>query len=134
MPELETSRPNITALVQAFRDIRDNLTERRREFDEYERMAKDNMSKISMQLRDIADEIGVDSFKTPAGTAYRQIKESYRVGNWDSILEFMKETGNWQMLEKRVAKLATKEIHQQLGELPPGVEYNCEVEFIVRKS
>jgi hypothetical protein len=37
-------------------------------------------------------------------------------------------------LEKRIAKLATKEIYEETGQLPPGVEYEQEIDFVVRKS
>jgi hypothetical protein len=36
-------------------------------------------------------------------------------------------------LEKRVAKNATKEVHDATGHVPPGVEYVAEVEFDVRR-
>src|SRR5574337_1245676 len=91
------------------------------------------MEKISMWLRDKGDELGVDSFKTQYGTAYRSIKTSYRVGNWDEFVGWIRDTGNFQCLEKRVAKLATKEIHDESGVVPPGVEYSAEVEFDVRR-
>lgn len=125
---------NINDLVQEYRDIRDNLDAARHEYQDKEKMAKGRMAEISMRLREISDQLGVDSFRTPSGTAYRTTKESFRVGNWDDILKYIRETDNWQMLEKRIAKLATKEIYQTDGVLPPGVEYEAEVEFVVRKS
>lgn len=125
---------NIEAIVTEFRDIRDSLDSARKEFKRLEKESKERMAELAMQLREIADEMGVDSFRTSAGTAYRVTSESFRVGNWTEVLEFIKATDNWQMLEKRIAKLATKEVYDSSGELPPGVEYEVEIDFVVRKS
>lgn len=95
----------------------------------------EELDKISMWLRDKADELGVDSFKTGLGTAFRSIKTSYRVeaGGWDSFTNWVKENDRFDCLEKRVAKLAVKEFHDESGNVPPGVAYVAEVEFDVRR-
>jgi len=113
--------------------IRDDLDSHRKEFKAYEADAKSRIDELSMWLRDKADDLGVDSFKTRSGTAYRAVKTSYRSGNWDEFLEWVKRTDNFQCLEKRVAKNATKEIHEDTGEVPPGVDYLAEVEIQVRR-
>lgn len=125
---------DIESLVSEFRDIRDALSIKRKEYTEYETAAKDRMDQITMILREVADYLGLNALPTKSGTAYRTIKKNYRVGSWDSILNFIKETGNWQMLEKRIGKLATQEIHDLTGEIPPGVDFSQEVEFVVRKN
>ena len=129
--KLPTLRVN--DLIQLYRTKRDELSEYRKEFQQREANVKDLLSRISMALRDIADELGVDSFNTPYGTAYRNVKTYYRVGDWDAVLDFIQHTGNWHMLEKRIAKNATREIHNDLGNVPPGIEYSTEIEFAIRK-
>ena len=90
------------------------------------------LDSISMWLRDKADQIGVDSFVSKKyGTAYRNIKKSYRVSDWDEFIEYIKETDNFQLLEKRVAKKAAAEIHAEERAVPPGLTYVEEVEFNV---
>jgi hypothetical protein len=126
--------PTVAELVRDYRDERDNLALKRKEYQEAEATAKRRMAEISMQLRELSDQLGVKSFATEYGTAYRTVKESFRVGNWDETLSYIQATGNWQMLEKRIAKLATKEIYEETGQLPPGVEYEQEIDFVVRKS
>lgn len=125
---------DIEALVAEYRDLRDLMAVKRQEWKDYEAKTKDRMDQITMSLREIADYLGLNALPTEAGTAYRMIKKQYRVGNWDSVLEFIKRTDNWQMLEKRIGKLATQEIHETSGEIPPGVEFSQEVEFVVRKN
>jgi len=93
---------------------------------------KADLAKVSMWMRQKGDELGIDSFKTQYGTAFRNVKVSYRMGDWNQFIEWVKATDNFQCLEKRVAKLSTKEIHDETGEIPPGIDYSAEVEFDVR--
>ena len=97
----------------------------------------EELDKISMWLRDKADELGVDSFRTGSGTAFRNVKTSYRVApgadGWDQFTAWVKENDRFDCLEKRVAKLAVKEFHDDSGQVPPGVVYVAEVEFDVRR-
>jgi hypothetical protein len=126
--------PTISDLVKDYRDERDNLALKRKQYKEEEARAKGRMAEIAMQLRELSDQLGCKSFATEHGTAYRVENESFRVGNWDEVLDYIKATDNWQMLEKRIAKLATKEIFDDTGIMPPGVEYEKEIDFVVRKS
>ena len=125
----------IDEAIAEFVKVRDELAVKRKAFNEYEATHKMYLEKISMWLRDKGDELGVDNFKTRSGTAFRSVKTSYRVAGagWDEFIDWNKETGNFQCLEKRVAKNATKEIHDETGAVPPGIEYHADVEFDVRR-
>jgi hypothetical protein len=114
--------------------IRDELKDARLVWETFEAEKKLRLEKIEMELMQLADSVGSDSLKCKFGIAFKQLKEYYRVGSWDLTIGWIIKTGNYQMLEKRIAKLATKEIHKATGEVPPGVEYSAEVEMVVRKS
>lgn len=127
---------SIAEAVAKYVELRDQLAEERQSFEAYEASVKDSMEKISMWLRDKGDELSVDSFATPSGTAYRNTKTYYRLDGenaWEQFTKWIHETGNFQCLEKRVAKLATAEILEETGELPPGIVKHTEVEFNVRR-
>lgn len=132
-PENPMKDMGIDQLIKMGVEIRDELRVETRRFNDFEASAKGMLVRISHALKIKGDELGVNSFSTNEGTAYRNLKESYRVGNWDQILQYIKDSGNFQMLEKRVAKLATKEIHKTEGQIPPGVEYIAEEEFVIRR-
>lgn len=114
---------------------RDMLGIERKAWEDHETKVKEEMTRISMWLRDKGDELGVDSFNTPYGTAYRNVKVAYRVEpeGWEKFAEWMRETDNMQCVEKRPAKLSVKEIYDETGELPPGLVEWVEVEFNVRR-
>lgn len=127
---------SIDEAIRAYVETRDDLKIKQAEFKVVETGLKETLEKISMWLRDKADELGVDSFKSNAyGTAFRSTKTSFRVatGQWDAFIDWVKKTGNFQCLEKRVAKLATLEIYNDTGEVPPGIDHVVEVEMDVRR-
>lgn len=111
--------------VKKYVAARDRLRVWQKKKEEEEAKRKAELEQMEMWLIGKADEMGVESFKTPFGTAYKQIREHYRIGKWDDFVEYIKRTNNFQLLEKRVAKLAAKEVHAQDG-LPDGLEYTSE--------
>lgn len=123
----------VDEVVKRFVQIRSELDERRRVFKDFEKDQKFKLDRLVMWLREKADKDGVNSFATDYGTAYKKMKTYVRVGNWDEIIKYIKETDNFQMLEKRIGKLATIEIMEDTGSIPPGVEYVEEVDFQVNK-
>lgn len=123
----------INDAIETYVATRDALGEERKAFNSYEAKSKNYMDRIEMWIKDKADELGVDSFRTAGGTAYRTVKTSYRVGDWDTYWEWLKRNDYSQCVEKRAAKLAVKEIHDETGEVPPGLEYHVEVGFDVRR-
>ena len=101
---------------------RDRLKAWMKKQSEEEERRKSDLAKIEAWLLEKSNTLGVDSFKTECGTAYKQLTEHFRISNWESFVEYIKRTGNFQVLEKRVAKLATKEIRDTTGELPDGID------------
>ena len=101
---------------------RDRLKAWMKKQSEEEDRRKAELAKIEAWLLDRSNTLGVDSFKTTSGTAYKQLAEHFRISNWESFTEYIMRTGNFQLLEKRVAKLATKEVRDKTGELPDGID------------
>lgn len=124
---------DISGACRNYVELRDRLSIERKAWETHESVMKGEMEKISMWLRDKGDELGVDSFNSPYGTAYRNVKVSYRVESWEIYSSWLLKTGNLQCVEKRPAKLAVKEIYEETGELPPGLTEFVEVEFNIRR-
>lgn len=129
----ELNECKIDELIKYYRLARDQLATDRKGYKAREAKIKLHLSTISAILRNRADLAGgVDSFATPEGTAFRKVKEFYRVGDWDGLAAYVLETGNIHLLHKRVSTIAAREIKQATGSLPPGVEFTEEVDFVVR--
>jgi len=134
MPKPFGDYASINEAVRVYVQLRDQLGVERKAWETHEGEVKSYQEKISMFLRDKGDELGVDSFATQFGTAYRNTKTSYRIENWDEFKSWILKTGNLQCVEKRPAKLAVKEIYETDGVLPNGLNEFVEVEFNVRRA
>ena len=78
---------------------------------------------------------GADNIKTPHGTFYRQVATSATVADWPVLLEHIKATEDWDMLERRVNKTAVVSFSEASGgDLPPGVNFKTAINVNVRRS
>lgn len=124
---------DVSEAVKAYVTVRDRFRVWQKKRDEEETLKKKELEEIEMWLLQRANEQGVDSFKTSFGTAYKQLKEHFRIGDWDKFVKYVKKTGNFQLFEKRVAKLAAKEIYEVKKKLPDGLDYSSEYVIHVLK-
>lgn len=86
------------------------------------------MDKIEAKLLETMQKMGVDSLKTEAGTAYSTTRTSSSVGDKEVFMNFVREKGEWALLESRASKEAVKVyMEENNGELPPGVNWREEV-------
>lgn len=122
----------VDELISTYIFARNQLATDHKGWKAREAAVKLHMSTISMLLRDKGDTAGVDSFATSQGTAYRKKSTKIRVGDWDVCSKYVLESGNIHILQKRVSPNACKEIQEQTGEYPPGLEVIPEEEFAVR--
>jgi len=101
-----------------------------------EKMAKvdDVMAKFEAQLLNQLEATGAESIRTKAGTAYKSVKTSATVADWDAVLEYAITNGLLNLLEKRVNKTAVLEFKEEHNDLPPGVNLREELVVNVRRS
>lgn len=95
---------------------------------------KAKMTKLESWLMQKADEDGVTSFKTAAGTAFVTSTDFANVADWDAVLTFIKENDAFDMLEKRVSKTAVRAHMDDTGDVPPGITYGTKIGINVRKA
>ncbi len=127
---------DVAAKVQQYIEIRNDLDAKRKAYQEEERELKSQLEDIQFEILNISDELGVDSLKTEFGTAYRSVKSSYRILDWEAYLEWAEKNGALHTLQKRVTKSAVDEIvNEDLeGDLPPGLDLYTEVTINIRKG
>jgi hypothetical protein len=131
-PPAALGEMSVADLVKMYRDVRDQLATDRTGWKAREIRVKTHLMIISMQLRDRGDTMGVLSFATPNGTAYRNTKEKFPISDWSALSKWVLATGNVHVLQKRLSPNAVKDVRDEVGELPPGVDSLKEIEFAVR--
>ena len=93
------------------------------------------LAAVTSRLQEIANEVGTKSFKTDIGTAFKVVKDSIQVEDWNEVLPYLIENELTHMLTKSVAKAAAKEFMAENNDnLPPGLKYVAFTEFQVRKG
>ena len=94
---------------------------------------KEQMVKLEAWLKQKADEDGVTSFKTDSGTAFLTTTDFAAVGDWDAVLSFIRENEAYDMLEKRVSKMAVRGYIEANKSVPAGVNYGTKLDINIRK-
>ena len=94
---------------------------------------KAKMDKIEAWLKEQADAQGVTSFKGKHGTAFLTTTDYANVADWDAVLEFVKTNEAFDMLEKRVSKIAVRGYIERNKAVPAGVTYGTKIDVTVRK-
>lgn len=115
----------------ALRDKREELMKKHKEeLKPYNTM----MLKLENMFQHAMDEDGVDSLKNADGTAFKSIKSSVTVEDWDSFIKYVRDNDLWYALEKRASKTAVEEILEETGELPPGLKISRTMKINVRRN
>jgi hypothetical protein len=81
-----------------------------------------------------AQEDGLETVKTAAGTAYWSTHHTATVASREELFSFCKEHDAWDLLESRASKTAVKAFIEGHGEPPPGVNFSSVRVFNLRKS
>lgn len=130
---VELDGQRVDELISMYIAARNQLATDRKGYKAREAAVKMHLTMISLMLRNKADAAGgVDTLATDKGTAYRKVKETFSVSNWEDLVAYIKVSGNFSVLQKRVSPNAVKEVREQESELPGGVDSRVEVEFAVR--
>lgn len=94
---------------------------------------KAKMEKLEAWIKEQADAQGVTSFKTRHGTAFLTTSDYANVADWDCVLDFIREHEAYDMLEKRISKVAVRGYIDQNKTVPPGVNYGTRLDVNIRK-
>jgi hypothetical protein len=110
------------SMLKLFIALRDRRAQRKAAYSADDEGDKGKQDKIEIEFLRRFNERGIDNVSTRGvGTAYRTLRTSATVADWDTLLEHVVENKAWELLEHRVSKSAVsqyKDIHE---ELPPGV-------------
>jgi len=78
--------------------------------------------------------VGIDSAKTPSGTAYKSTSKRVSMSDWDAFIAYVKETDSWELLTHAASKSAVEQYKATNDSVPPGVNWSEEVTINVRRG
>jgi hypothetical protein len=129
---VDISVDKLVAVYIKMRDERDRL---KRDMEMQIENIESQMKVINAELLDICKEAGVDSFRTPFGTAYRTIKSRYWTNDWESFHTFMKENEAMELLERRIHQSNMKQFLEENPDThPAGLQVEKEYAITIRRK
>jgi hypothetical protein len=121
-------------VIAGYVKLRDMRAEQRKAWEAEDKLLEEKQDKLEAWLLAKFQEIGSESFKGAAGTAYRQVVTKTSCGDWGNFHAFVGETGRWDFLEKRLSSKAIKEYIDEGNDAPPGVTLFNEFKVVVRRA
>lgn len=79
------------------------------------------------------DASNCDSVKTSAGTFYRSVQASATVADGNEFQRWVIGGGRWDIIDWRANKTAIKQLVDETGMPPPGVNYSTHIALGVRR-
>ncbi len=124
---------NVDDVVATYMKLRSQKESIEAEVKDRVSVIKAKMEKLEAWIKEQADAQGVTSFKTKHGTAFLTTTDYANVADWDAVLDFIRTQEAFDMLEKRISKIAVRGYIEANKAVPPGVNYGTKLEINIRK-
>ncbi len=128
-----STTPNLGDVIRTYMKLRDQKAAIEVETKERVADLKAKMEKLEAYLKAQMDAQGLTSFKSDYGTAFLTTTDYANVADWDAVLSFVRENEAYDMLEKRVSKIAVRGYIEANKAVPPGITYGTKLEVNIRK-
>lgn len=125
--------PNVGDVIRTYMKLREQKAAIEGEVKERVSGLKAKMEKLEAWIKTQADVQGVTSFKSEFGTAFLTTTDYANVADWDAVLDFIRDNEAYDMLEKRVSKIAVRGYIESTKAVPPGITYGTKLEVNIRK-
>lgn len=121
-------------LIARYIELRDEVAAIKKRAEAEIRPLNDFMQVIASKMLSDMNEAGESSKKTPAGTAFIKQADFCGVGDWDQVVDYIKENNAFELLNRAVNKSAVKEYMAEHDDVPPpGVNITLKNEVQFRK-
>ena len=124
----------LSDLVGKYVELRDKKAELKVEFDTKVAKLDEALGKIEAVLLKTFDDAGMDSVKTPFGTAYTSLQTSASVADPDAFRQFVKANDAFEFYQNRVSKTAVEQYKAVHDDIPPGLNWREERVVNIRRA
>lgn len=115
-------------------ELRDKKATAKAKYDNYVGDIDVKLDRLEAWLLAQMEKTGVSQFKSEHGTAYVQEKVKCSGSDWPTTWRWIKDNDRFDLLEKRVSSKTAKEVFEETGEYPPGINVYSEREVTVRRA
>ena len=113
--------PNVGDVIRTYMKLRDQKAAIEGEVKERIADLKGKMEKLEAYLKTQMDAQGLTSFKSDYGTAFLTTTDYANVADWDAVIGFIRDNEAYDMLEKRVSKIAVRGYIEANKAVPPAL-------------
>lgn len=121
-------------LVQQYIALRDLKSKKKADFDAEVAKIDAVMDQAEAALLKMMQESGLESVKTPHGTAYSTSRTSATLADRDAFRQFVLDHDAWELTDLRCNKTAVAQFKAANEDLPPGVTWREEKVVNIRRS
>lgn len=125
---------NYEEAAKRYTQVRDEIDALDREYKTNKASLKEKLVALENWFTTKAQEDGLETIKTPLGTAYWSRHQSATVASREDFFSFCKEHDAWDLVESRASKTAVRSYLETNGEIPPGINYNTVRVFNFRRN
>lgn len=128
------TEPTIETIVEKYVALRDKKAEIKKAYTAKVEAIDQAMDQLEAFIAAKLAELGVESMRTTAGTAYKTTRTSATVADWPMVLDWVRQNEQWDALEKRVNKTYVEAYRTENDDLPPGVNWTEEAVVQIRRT
>lgn len=133
--ELKQDDVPMDKLMRVYVKIRDKRAELKAAFEQEDAALEAELDSIKRLILDACDRLGMDSVKTPYGTAIRTMKTRYWTQDWDAMYRFIREHDALHLLERRLAQKALEQfLEEHPDDYPPGLSADTRYDVTIRRN
>lgn len=125
---------NVEAIVGAYIKVRDEVAQIKASHKAQLEPYTQALDKLEAQMLQVLSDAGVESMKTPVGTAYRSERTSVTVADKSAFMDYIESNKAFDLLDVRANKTAVEGFMAENQDVPPGVNIRREVAVNFRRA
>ena len=133
-PVKQSRQELVDQVVEKIIELRDERTRIKQEYEEQDKELKRQVEKGENWLLKYLNDQGLDKFSTTSGTVFTTEQVQVNATDWPAFHEYIGRTGRLDLLQKRPATTNIRQVVDEEGEVPPGVELRTEIKVNVRRK
>lgn len=130
----EAPQVSINDIVERYIALRDKKAQFKAEYDAKVEAVEAALGRCEAFILNKLAEMGAESIRTPAGTAYVSTQTSVSAADWEAYLTWVRNNDAWSGIDKRPNKSFIESYREQHNDLPPGVNWRAERKVNFRRG
>lgn len=134
MSEEQKSGPMPADIIKVMLELRDERAQLKKEYEDKDRALRKKYERGENWLLQHMHETGHDKFTAGGATVYTSTTARTSIPDWNAFCDYVRQTGQVDLLQKRLSSTNLKELMKDNPTPPPGVAVEEVVTVNIRRS